>query len=183
MDTRNPIAETSPDSTGLEAELRCRVARVQGGDLAAFDELYRLTRNDVARALFHLVGPEELEAAVKETYAHLFDSLPKHPEGARVQPRILAICAKVALRHSKRSHSSSLDADANADETCRLRRAIASLAPKARLIFVFHEVLGIAPEQLSRALGLSIDTFRSHLGRARLAILSAMREPITEAAP
>ena len=48
-----------------------------------------------------------------------------------------------------------------------LERAIATLPPGARQVFVLHDVEGHRHEEIARLVGIAVGTSRAHLHRAR----------------
>ncbi len=94
------IVPTPPPPTAAELKLMHLVERVQRDDLAAFEELYRLTRDDVARTLFHLVGRRnDLEDLLQETYLKLLKAVPRYKGQSRFRTFLYGVCANVALMH------------------------------------------------------------------------------------
>ena len=66
------LVPTPPPTGQVEARLLRLVDRIKKDDALAFEELYRLTRDDVARTLFHLTGRRsDLDDLVQETYVRL----------------------------------------------------------------------------------------------------------------
>ena len=165
------------------AEVAELVERVGADDLTAFDELYRLTREDVARALLHLLGRRSyFEALVAETFTRLLDQLRRMRPGAPLQPVLYRACAKVALRRVE-LHRRARCAELGDEPADLLHKALARLAPKARVVFVYSEILGLPPELIAAALGTSLDAVHSRLRRARLELTERLREPAVEVAP
>ena len=90
----------TPLPRSSDARLLRLVERVKNDDLVAFEELYKLTRDDVARTLFHLVGNRpDLEDLVQETYLRLLKSVRGFRGDAQFKTFLYRVCANVAFMH------------------------------------------------------------------------------------
>lgn len=186
------ITETTAPPTATELKLVRLVERVQRDDLVAFDELYRLTRDDVARTLYHLVGRRaELEDLVQETYLKLLKAVPSYRGQSRFRTFLYGVCTNVALmqlRWWRRRPEDPVDAPpdvvadgadpesaAQAAEAARLvHRALEKLSAKKRVVFVYHELCDMGPEEIAEITGTTYNTVRSRLYSARAEFTSAM---------
>jgi RNA polymerase sigma-70 factor (ECF subfamily) len=184
-----------------EARLLRLVDRIQQGDPLAFEELYRATRDDVARTLGHLVGRRsDLDDLVQETYLRLLRALPRFRGESQVRTFLYRVCANVALMHLRwwRRRREDLGAElsevpatardpeaaALAAQAARLvHRALERLTAKKRVVFVYHELCGLGPEEIAQAVGAPANTVRSRLHHARLEFTAAMRELTSEVRP
>lgn len=174
------IQLTHPIATGVVPPelVGALVERIGANDLAAFDELYRLTRDDVARALLHALGRRaDLEAVVAETFARLLDDMRRLRPGAPLLPLLHRTCARVALGHMGLFHRRARCAQLGDESADLMHRALERLAPKTRLVFVYAEMLGLSPEAIAAAVGISLHAVHSRLRRARLELTLALREP------
>lgn len=187
------LVPTPPPTTAAEARLLRLVERVRGDDVLAFEELYRLTRVDVARTLSHLMGRRsDLEDLIQETYLRLLKAVPNFRGESQFRTFLYRVCANVALMHQrwwKRRREDLVDvlpdqpggedpeAAAQAAESSRLvHRALQQLTAKKRIVFVYHELCGMGPEQIALAVDCSYNTVRSRLFHARLEFTRALRE-------
>ncbi len=190
-----PQVVTPLSTSGLEVRLSRLVERIKRDDLGAFDELYRLTRDDVAKTLCHLVGRRpDLDDLIQETYVKLLDAVPSFRGEAQFRTFLYRVCANVALMHLRwwrrrredlctdvpETSCTALDADpervAQAAEASRLvQRALSTLGAKKRIVFVYHELCGLGPEEIALIVGASYNTVRSRLHHARLEFTRALR--------
>ncbi|MHB8872462.1 MAG: RNA polymerase sigma factor [Myxococcaceae bacterium] len=186
------LIPTPPPPSAAEARARALVVRIQAGELGAFDELYQLTRADVARTLFHLVGRRaELEDLLQETYLCLLKAVKGFRGESAFRTFLYRVCANVALMHLRwwrrrpeeqwaelpdiPSTAANPEALAQAREAQVLvARALEKLTAKKRIVFVFHELVGLGPEEIAEAVGTSPNTVRSRLHYARLEFTEAM---------
>jgi RNA polymerase sigma-70 factor (ECF subfamily) len=182
-----------------EAHLLALVRRIQEGDLSAFDQLYRLTREDAARTLRHLVGNRtEVEDLLQETYLHLLKALKGFRGDARFRTFFCRVCANVALSHlrwkRRRPEESvaeppdlaSAEEDpereaARRQEARLVEAALERLKPKKRIVFVYYELCGMSPDEIAQAVGSSPNTVRSRLHYARLEFAEAMQRLLQKA--
>jgi RNA polymerase sigma-70 factor, ECF subfamily len=184
-----------------EVRLRALVQRVREGDLSAFDQLYHLTRVEAARTLRHLVGNRtEVEDLLQETYLRLLTALKGFRGEARFRTFFYRVCANVALSHLRwkrrrpedpfavppESYNPGADPEREAArrEAARLvEAALERLKPKKRIVFVYYELCGMSPEEISQAVGSSPNTVRSRLHHARLEFNEAMQRLLQTSRP
>lgn len=162
------------------------VGRVRNGDLQAFDLLYRRTRQDVHKILYHLVGPSpDLDDLIQDSFIQLLKALRGFRGEARFSTFLYRVCANVAFMHLRGGRrrkedpveelpeaptdpSASPERTAQAAEAARLMNAaLERLSPEKKVVFVYHDFLGMGPEEISEALAIPVNTVRSRLGRAR----------------
>jgi RNA polymerase sigma-70 factor, ECF subfamily len=187
------IVPTPPPPTAAELKLMRLVERVQQDDLSAFEELYRLTRDDVARTLFHLVGRRsDLEDLLQETYLKLLKAVPRYKGQSRFRTFLYGVCANVALMHLRwwrrrredvtdeppDGPAPGIDPEtaAQAMEASKLvQRALSCLSAKKRVVFVYHELCDMGPDEIAEATDTPYNTVRSRLHHARMEFTEAMR--------
>ena len=188
------LVPTPPPTGQVEARLLRLVDRIKKDDVLAFEELYRLTRDDVARILFHLVGHRpDLEDMIQETYLRLLKAVPGFRGDSQFRTFLYRVCANVALMNLRwwRRRREDLTAElpegidfgedperaAQAAQASRLvHRALEKLTAKKRIVFVYHELCGMGPEEIAQATGVSYNTVRSRLHHARIEFTEALRE-------
>jgi RNA polymerase sigma-70 factor (ECF subfamily) len=186
------VPTPAPSQQG-EARLLRLVERIQAGDALAFEDLYRLTRDDVGRTLYHLVGRRpDLEDLVQETYVRLLRAIPSFRGEAQFRTFLYRVCSNVALMHLRwwrRRREEPMDEvperlatggdperAAQAAQAARLvHQALERLTAKKRIVFVYHELCGMGPEEIAQAVGSSYNTVRSRLHHARLEFNAAIK--------
>lgn len=195
------LLPSSSPSSSSEARLLLLVDRIKEDDVLAFEELYRLTRTDVARTLFHLVGHRpDLDDLVQETYLRLLKAVPSFRGDSQFRTFLYRVCANVALMHLRwwRRRREDLTAElpealesvddperaAQGAQAARLvHQALGRMSAKKRVVFVYHELCGLGPEEIAQAVGVSYNTVRSRLHHARLEFTAAMRALTAEVLP
>jgi RNA polymerase sigma-70 factor, ECF subfamily len=188
----------NPSREGLTAAaretlLRSLVERVRADDLGAFDQLYLLTRDEASRTLFHLVGRRaEIEDLLQETYLKLLSAVKSYRGEARFRTFLYRVCSNVALMHLRwrrrrpedvmdavpepASSAADPEGEASRREAARLvEAALECLSAKKRVVFVYHELCGMGPEEIAQAVDSSPNTVRSRLHHARLEFQVAMQ--------
>lgn len=177
-----------------EAHLLELVARVRENDLLAFERLYRLTRDDAARTLRHLVGGRaDLEDLLQDVYLQLLKAVRNFRGEARFKTFLYRVCANVAISHLRWRRRRPEDVMAELperaspepgpeDEAQRrqaavlVEAALEGLAAKKRIVFVYHELCGMGPEEISQVVGAPVNTVRSRLHHARLEFHEQMQK-------
>jgi RNA polymerase sigma-70 factor (ECF subfamily) len=167
--------------------------RAAEGDLRAFDNLYRETREHAYRVLFSVVGPsQDLPDLVQEVYLQLARSLKRFRGDSRFSTFLHGVCANVALHHLRTRRrrpehpvadmpetptSSQHDPERHA-QLSQAQRILAAgldaMSAKKRLVFVYSELLGMGPEEIGQALDIPPNTVRSRLHHARLEFSDAV---------
>ena len=179
-----------------EAFCAALIEKIREGDLVAFDRLYRHTREDVARTLFHLVGRNaEIEDLLQDTYVRLLKAVRGFRGECAFRTFLYRVCANVALSHlrwRRRRPEEPVDVLPDAassertpeEEAARkqavqlVHSALATLKPKKRIVFVYHQLLGMKPEEIAAAVGSSENTVRSRLHHARLEFHEALQRRV-----
>jgi RNA polymerase sigma-70 factor, ECF subfamily len=187
------LVPTPPPPGQVEARLLRLVDRIKADDALAFEELYRLTRDDVARTLFHLTGRQnDLDDLVQETYVRLLRAVPSFRGESQFRTFLYRVCGNVALMHLRwwRRRREDLSdevpeqiftgvdperAAQQAQATKLVHRALETMSAKKRVVFVYHELCGMGPEEIAQAVGISYNTVRSRLHSARLDFTKAMK--------
>lgn len=172
------------------------IERLRAGDLQAFDSIYRHTREDVARTLFHLLGSRaEVEDLLQEVFVRLLRTLRAFRGESTFRTFLYRVCANVALSHLRwrrrrpedcycdvpdTAHAATTPEDelARREAMMLVHAALAKLAPKKRIVFVYHQLLGMKPEEIAEAVDASVNTVRSRLHHARLEFHAAMERSL-----
>ncbi len=177
----------STPAPSLEDPLAPWVERVRQGDAGAFETLYRRTRSDAAAVLFRLVGPSsDLDDLIQEVYLQLIRAVRGFRGQARFSTFLYRVCANVALMHGRKKRRRPEDAtDTLPEQTAgeasdperalhikqahdSVQQVLEQMEPNRRVVFVYHELLGMKPEEMSQALKVPVNTVRSRLARARV---------------
>jgi RNA polymerase sigma-70 factor, ECF subfamily len=146
---------------------------------ARFDELYRSTRTDIlAYLLRRAVSAEDAADALADTYLIAWEKSELMPEGDRARLWLFGVAHNVLLRGNERRHGNAelvqritaeLRATSPIDppDLSRLRGALASLTAIDREILTLAAWEELPPRHIAVVLGISPNTVRIRLHRAR----------------
>jgi RNA polymerase sigma-70 factor (ECF subfamily) len=184
------IAEISLDQQS-EDQL---IERGLNGDARALDALFaRNTRNLYQTALRVLGNPEDAEEALQEGLLSAYRNLPKFERRSQFSTWLTRIVINAALmrRRSKRARPAmSLDEVANEGDVPlaerfaddgpnpeqlyagtelgdRMNKKLAEISPLLRTAFWLREIEGLTAEEAAHVLGVSRNTLKARLWRAR----------------
>jgi RNA polymerase sigma-70 factor (ECF subfamily) len=172
------------------------IARAAAGDTAAFRQLYERHRSDVARLVYRMLGPRaDLEDVVQEVFFQVYRSLKDFRGQAKLSTWLHRVTVNVVLMHRRaarsrpifaeeppselalRSQDITPDDDAERRERVRaFSRLLARLADKKRIVFVLHELEGVAPSEIAKIVGAPVLTVRTRLFYARRELEEMLRD-------
>src|SRR5579872_6906932 len=172
------------------------------GDVKAFSELVRRYEGKIFRLAQHITqNREDAEDVLQETFMKAYEHLDQFKGDAKFYTWIVRIAVNQALmklRRRKTDKSVSLDEQIDTGEDTIVReiaawdedpeqqftreelgsildRAIQSLDPPYRSVFVLRDIEELSTEETAEALDLSVPAVKSRLLRARL----QLREKLT----
>src|SRR5512139_191825 len=196
-----PDAATMPVVRSAEADEL--VERAKGGDRAAFRELFRRHRNDVARLAYRMlgarggskgvVGGADLEDIVQEVFLQVHRSLNDFRGQSKFSTWLHRVTVNVVLmsRRAARSrpvfaaeisdnepdHGCSPDEEASrARRVEAFRRVLDRLPEKKRTVFVLHEIEGLPPAEIAAIVDAPVLTVRTRLFYARRELCDLMKD-------
>jgi RNA polymerase sigma-70 factor, ECF subfamily len=171
------------------------VPRAQQGDKAAFAELFRRHRTDVARLVYRMLGPTpDAEDVVQEVFLQVHKSLGEFRGQAKFSTWLHRVSVNVVLmvRRAARSRpvftgeprdeiepDRGLQPDEDVARRARIaafRRLLDRLPDKKRTVFELHELEGLSPAEISEMVGAPVLTVRTRLFYARRELAAMMRD-------
>jgi RNA polymerase sigma-70 factor (ECF subfamily) len=168
-----PAGEPELDAQTLE--------RARNHDLAAFEQVYRVSAGRVYALCLRLCGDAgRAEDLVQEVFLRVWQRIDRFEGRSRFSTwlyRLTVNRVMDVMRHELRR--SLRDAPAELAESVAaphagagelgfdLEAAIAELPPGARWVFVLHDVEGYAHEEIAEMTGIAVGTSKSQLYRAR----------------
>ena len=171
------------------------VERCQRGDAEAFRELFRAHRDDVARLAQRMLGrASDLDDIVQEVFLQVHRSIRDFRHGARFSTWLYRVTVNVVLMHRRAAKSrpvfgeapeslTAVDRRPFADEQVEQRRRVQAfhrlldrLSEKKRVVFVLHELEGLAPGEIAKIVGSPVLTVRTRLFYARRELLAMLAE-------
>jgi len=169
------------------------VSQVLAGDVAAFEELVRRHDRRIYRVTLAITqNREDAEDAMQDTFLKALEHLNQFAGGARFSTWLTRIAVNEALqRLRKRARFESLDEPTETGESLvpqqiedwrdnpeelyakeelreLLEKAIGSLPPLYRTVFVLRDMENLSNEETASALDLTVPAVKSRLLRARL---------------
>ena len=168
---------------------RCR-AQVPG----AFEEVYRAYAPKIFGLICRLAGRTDAEDLLQETFLAAHRKLGSYRGDAALGTWLYRVATNVCIDHLRsRGHRSGKLADELPDEVedgrrpegailgvidrLDLERALASLPPGARSVFVLHDVEGFEHKEIAEMLGVTDGTSKSQLHRARIRLRDLLGRP------
>jgi RNA polymerase sigma-70 factor (ECF subfamily) len=172
------------------------LARAASGDMAAFRELYARHRNDVARLVFRMLGGRgDIDDVIQEVFFQVFRSLKDFRGQSKFTTWLHRVTVNVVLMHRRAARSRPVFADEPPQESVLDARAIAPdegaarrermrafarlldrIADKKRVVFILHELEGMAPAEIAKVVGAPVLTVRTRLFYARRELEALLEE-------
>jgi RNA polymerase sigma-70 factor (ECF subfamily) len=163
------------------------ISKASTGDTASFRTLYLRHRGDVARLVYRMLGARsDLDDVVQEVFFQVYRSLKDFRGQSKFSTWLHRVTVNVVLMHRRAQRSrptyaeetpqeltpdhESVLPDEDAERRERMRafsRLLARLAEKKRVVFVLHELEGIAPAEIAEMVGAPVLTVRTRLFYAR----------------
>ena len=183
-------AAKAPAPAARTAELELARA-AQAGDVAAFEALYRATVGLVHALCLRMAGDAALaEELTQDVFVRAWRKLAMFRGESAFGTWLTRLAVNVVLserraRRTRDAHvtlTADLEALAGAAPAARpgtaldLEGAIGALPPRARHVFVLHDVEGWGHAEIARRTGLAVGTCKAHLHRAR-ALLREVLSP------
>jgi RNA polymerase sigma-70 factor (ECF subfamily) len=152
------------------------------GDVEAFETLYREHVGRVHALCLRMARDRsEAEELTQETFVRVWERLASFRGESAFSTWLHRVTVNVvvaAMRRRGRWRKRFSDEEPGDVGVARpafseggdldLERAIATLSPRARLVFLLHDVEGYQHREIAELLGLAVGTSKAHLHRARL---------------
>ncbi|MCO4763265.1 MAG: RNA polymerase sigma factor [Myxococcales bacterium] len=188
--------QTRDDKVREDAVDKRLIAAYTRGNSHALSELYRRHSRRVESVARHVVGPiDEVEDIVQDVFIELQRALHKFRGESRFTTWLHRVTVNVSLQHLRKKkrkgwarwtsldqvprhapRSRSLERQTEARETVRvLYEVLETLTEKKRVVFSLYELEGLSLEEISQAVGTSVNTVKSRLFHARREIFSEVK--------
>ncbi len=159
-----------------------RAAR--GGDVAAFETLYRRHLGRVHGVIVRLVGAAgaRAEDLTQEAFVRAWQALPQYRFESAFGTWLHRLAVNTALMELRSRRARPwIDQDDEAMDgfgvpdsaghgtalSMDLERAVATLPPRARAVLVLHDVEGWKHQEIASELGMAVGSSKAQLHRAR----------------
>jgi RNA polymerase sigma-70 factor (ECF subfamily) len=166
-----------------------------GGDMSAFEDLYRRHFRRVYSLALRMTGkPEEAEDLTQETFTHLYKKIGSFRGESAFTTWLHRMTVNQVLMHFRKRKSRpefTMDEDQTPVQIVQgtenqnrmpivdkiiLENAISKLPPGYRSVFVLHDVEGHEHGEVAKMLGISEGTSKSQLHKARLKLRGLIRQ-------
>jgi RNA polymerase sigma-70 factor (ECF subfamily) len=166
------------------------IRRAQGGDMQAFEQLYRDHVGRVHAICMRLACDAALaEELTQDVFVRAWQKLGSFRFESALSTWLYPLAVNVALseRRSRRRRTSRITSTddltpfekpgrkAQPESAIDLERAMATLPAGARNVFVLHDVLGWKHEEIAQGEGIVAGTSKAQLHRARRLLRDALR--------
>jgi RNA polymerase sigma-70 factor (ECF subfamily) len=190
--TKNAVtSRVRYDRSGLDADVR----RAQGGDLGAYEAIYRAHVGRVHALCLRMTGDAARAAELtQDVFVRAWERLGRFRGGAvlatwlhRMTVNLVLEQARAEARRAWRVRAAGGDGEAAAvaegersggalpsGERIDFERAVAALPPGARTAFVLHDVEGYTHAEIARLTGGAEETIRAQLHRARRRLMESL---------
>jgi len=176
------------------------IERAKNGDAEAFSTLYNLHKRRVYTLCLRMLGNvSAAEDMTQDAFLHLFRKLGSFRGESAFSTWLHRLTVNLVLMHLRkkglqlvsldepvsRSEDDSPKRDFGARDTrlagsvdrVTLERAVASLPPGYRMVFVLHDVEGFEHNEIATMLECSTGNSKSQLHKARLKLRELLRNP------
>ena len=195
------MKETMTDLNLIEQSEEQLIERGLSGDARALDTLFARNNRALYQTALRVVGnPEDAEEALQEGLLSAYRNLPRFERRSQFSTWLTRIVINAALmrRRSKRARPAiSLDdwisegqmplAERLADESPnpeqlyagtelgeRVSKKLAEISPVLRTAFWLREIEGLSAEEAAQVLGVSRNTLKARLWRARQELIARL---------
>lgn len=164
------------------------VALAIAGDTGAFERLYRRHEVRIHTLCRRMVGPELSEDVMQDVFIRAWRKLElfkgKSSFGTWLYRLAINVCLARREKAGKRADRFRQDVIAmerataprrQLDHRMDLDEAIDRLPPRARQVFVLHDVEGYKHREIGEMLGIATGTSKSQLHEARMALREQLR--------
>lgn len=173
------------------------ISRAQGGDEAAFAELFRRYRDTVARTVQRYLGPSsDVEDVVQDAFVHVYRSIGSFRGDSKFTTWLYRLTANVTKMHIRKKSSRPRFADVEVPErregvapaespadaldrnarVAALYRLVDRLSEKKREVLVLHDFQGLSAAEIAARLDIPVLTVRTRLFYARKALYGTLME-------
>jgi RNA polymerase sigma-70 factor (ECF subfamily) len=161
------------------------------GDTVAAAAFIRATQAEIWRFVAAMVDPGAADDLAQETYLRAFRALPAFEGRSTVRTWLLGIARRACADHLRatvrrrrlearatRLGPAAASYEADPSTTVGAAELLGRLSQARREAFVLTQVLGLSYEEAAQSLDVPIGTIRSRVARARMELVSAVRQAL-----
>jgi len=162
-----------------DAEISREVFLCQQGDMAAMEKVYERYRVSLFNLVFRMTNDyATAEELLQDIFIKAFSNIVSLRHSYAFKSWIYRLAINTCNSFLQNRKQERLDLSENMDHfhsqkpengvlAYSLRKAITSLAPRLRAVFVLHEIQGFNHDEIAATLGCNIGTSKSQLFKAR----------------
>ncbi len=190
------LPRMSPETLTVADPLRALALAARDGEGVAFTQLYERTRDLAWKVLYRVVGQSpDLEDLVQESYLQLMRALKGYRGDSKVTTFLHRVCVNTGLMYlrSKRRKPEAVGDDDELPEqhapdshdperaaqvkqaAAIVQKALSTMSEEKAAVFVYHDLLGMKPEEIAELVDCPSNTVRSRLNRARVDFTEAVK--------
>ncbi len=194
------MVDSGTDSIGSAARERALVSRAQGGDEAAFGELFNTHKRRIYSLCLRMAGSTaDAEDLTQETFLRVFRKIGSFRGQSTFYTWLYRLAVNEVLMHlrlhKKHLQLISLDEVDTSPEEPPMRReysqddlhltgaldrvalsqAVGKLPRGCRTVFLLHDVQGYEHHEVARIMQLSVGNSKSQLHKARRSLRARLR--------
>lgn len=170
----------TPDVKVAEAQ---DVTLAANGDVDAFHRLYRAHLPRVHRLATWLLATPDVDDVIQDVFLRLWEKLGSFRGESAFGTWFHRLAVNVILRHRQKRWTDTADLPeeeltaraGKPDAAIDIARAVEQLPSGAREVFVLHDVEGYKHGDIAKMLGMSPETSRSQLHRARMLLRGILK--------
>jgi RNA polymerase sigma-70 factor (ECF subfamily) len=184
-----PHSMIDPQAAATADDSATLVAQAARGDVGAFEQLYARSAGRVYAVCVRMTGdPQRARELTHDAFVRAWERLSTFRGEAAFETWMHRLAVNVVLtarRGERRREARMVPSEETAGESeaafgrpgpdvearIDLERAIATLPPRAREVFVLHDVEGYKHEEIADRLELQASSVRAQLHRARQLIM------------
>lgn len=165
------------------------IAKAAGGDIEAFEDIYRKTSTFVYNVALRITNnTEDADEVTQDVFMKIYRNLKNFNSLSSLNTWIYRITVNTAinrLKAEKKHTDGRIDCDPavqpvsqkegvrnNIDSKERVSLLLSALNPDQRACIVLREIEGLNYREIARAMRININTVRSRLKRARQKLLA-----------
>lgn len=172
--------------------------QARDGNAGAFEELYRLHAPRLYGLARRLVGPEDADDVLQEIFLTVHRKLSLYRGESALSTWLFRLGTNVCLDHLRSRATRTGRMNDVLDEEVAdhagagpilgvvarldLERALDALPPRARSVFVLHDVEGLDHQDVASLLGIAEGTSKSQLHKARMRLRQQLRPAVCQGA-
>ncbi len=179
-----------PGGAGGDSEDAAWVRQAREGDLAAFERIYGKFHRRIYGVCLKMTGDQSVaEELTQDTFVRVWQKLHLYEAHRSFGAWLYRVAVNVVLsdRRSQRRRARVIDARSEPPEPGEpqasvgpeagldLEKAMDRLPPRARVVFVLHDIEGHRHEEIARLIGVAVGTSKAQLHRARKILREALR--------